>query len=145
MQVTHQDHVLDDARERFDYARCHGWLTAAYWSIGITRAEVERGFENSTLIAGAYRDGQQNACLRVVSDRVRFAYLMDVFVDPSVRFRGLGKALVRFALEHPDLSLVLKWMLATADAHDVYRGIGFSAIDNAERLMVIERPRPWIR
>ncbi|HYO97999.1 MAG TPA: hypothetical protein VER33_26025 [Polyangiaceae bacterium] len=75
MQLAHMDYVLDDALDRFDFARCQGWLTRAYWSEGIGEGEVRLGFSNSTLVVGAYRDGVQVACLRLISDRVRFAYL----------------------------------------------------------------------
>lgn len=144
MQTRHQDIELDDALERFDFARCHGWLTDAYWSIGISHVEVERGFRHSTLVVGAYRDGEQLGCLRLVSDRTRFAYFMDVFVDPSARGNGLGRAMVRFALEHPDLALVYRWVLATNDAHDVYRALGFGEIDHPERWLTLGRPRQWL-
>jgi len=145
MQVTYGDFVLDDALERIDFAVCHGWLSGSYWSPGITRAEVEHGFRNSTLVVGAYREGVQVGCLRVASDRTRFAYVMDVFVEPGSRSQGLGKALMRFALEHPDLALVYKWLLGTADAHDVYRALGFDNVVQPERLMSLERSRPWIK
>lgn len=144
MQVQHGEHVIDDALARFDFERCHGWLTGAYWSLGITRAEVERGFSLSTLVVGAYAGQRQDGCLRVTSDQTRFAYIMDVFVDPAQRGRGLGRALVRFALEHPSLSLVLRWMLGTNDAHGVYRELGFEVLPNPERWMTLRRPRPWL-
>ncbi len=136
---------LDDALARFDFACVQGWPKDAYWSVGITREEVEHGFRNSTLVAGAYRGTQQVGCLRVVSDCTRFAYLMDVFVAPEERGRGLGRALVRFALEHPTLRSVYQWVLATADAHEVYRPLGFAAPPNPERYMVLSRPRDWLR
>jgi GNAT superfamily N-acetyltransferase len=143
--VTYEEFVLDDALERFDFAACHAWLTSAYWSPGITRAEVEHGFHNSALVAGAYRDDIQVACMRVASDRTRFAYVMDVFVDPGSRGRGLGKALMRFALEHPELALVYKWLLGTADAHELYRAVGFDDFPRPERLLYLERSRPWLK
>lgn len=136
---------LDDSLSRFDFERVHGWLTGAYWSVGITREEVEHGFQHATLVVGAYRASQQIGCLRVVSDRTRFAYLMDVFVAPAARGHGLGRALVRFALDHPSLSLVYQWTLATADAHDVYAALGFAAPPHPERQMVLARPRDWLR
>jgi GNAT superfamily N-acetyltransferase len=142
--MAHGPFVLDDSFGRLDLDRIHGWLTNAYWSQGITRAEVERGFGGSTLVAGAYRDGVQVGCMRAVSDRTRFAYLMDVFVDPAVRGQGLGQALVRFALEHPELRLVYQWLLGTVDAHAVYERVGFAALSNPERLMALRRSRPWI-
>ena len=135
---------LDDSLSRFDFARVHGWLSQAYWSPGITRAEVEHGFRNSTLVAGAYRESQQTGCLRIVSDRTRFAYLMDVFVAPEARGRGVGRALVRFALAHPSLRLVYQWTLATADAHEVYAALGFTPPEHPERYMVLSRPRDWV-
>ncbi|HWO12263.1 MAG TPA: GNAT family N-acetyltransferase [Polyangiaceae bacterium] len=144
MQASHQDQELDDGLDRFDFGRCHTWLTAAYWSVGISRAEVERGFRNSTLVVGTYQGGEQTGCLRVISDRTRFAYFMDVFVDPAARGRGLGRAMVRFALEHPDLAPVYRWLLATHDAHGVYRALGFIELEHPEYLLGLDRPRAWL-
>ncbi len=135
---------LDDALKRFDFAEVHGWLSGAYWSVGITRREVEHGFAASTLVVGAYQGARQVGCLRVVSDRTRFAYLMDVFVAPAARRRGLARALVLFALDHPSLRLVYQWNLATDDAHDVYAALGFAAPQRPERYMVLSRPRDWM-
>lgn len=144
MQLAHGEYWIDDALDRFDFATCHAWLSSSYWSPGISRVEVEHGFKNSTLVLGAYSENAQVGCLRVVSDRTRFAYFMDVFVDERHRGRGLGRALVKSAVEHPDLRLVYKWTLATADAHGVYREVGFSSLPEPERWMYLERPRPWL-
>lgn len=144
MRLCHSGFVLDDHIDRFDFARCHGWLSSAYWSPGVTRAEVERAFRRSSFVAGLYRGDQQVGCARLVTDFTRFAYFMDVFVDPALRGRGLGRALVRFALEHPELSLVYKWTLATADAHGVYRGVGFHDLTEPTRWMSLERRRDWL-
>jgi GNAT superfamily N-acetyltransferase len=144
MLAIHRDCELDDTLERFDFERCHTWLAGAYWSIGITRADVEHGFRHSSLVVGAYRDGAQLGCLRVISDRTRFGYFSDVFVDPSARGVGIGRAMVRFALEHPDLALVYRWVLATDDAHDVYRALGFGDLDRPETWLTLRRKREWI-
>ena len=144
MRIFHSDCELDDSPGRFDYTRCHAWLTTAYWSLGISRADVEHGFRHSTLVVGAYHDGEQRGCLRVISDRTRFAYFSDVFVDPAARGRGLGRVMVRFALEHPDLALVYGWMLATDDAHGVYKALGFAELEHPERWLTLRRPRAWL-
>ena len=144
MQLVQGSHVLDDDLQRFDFERCHAWLTGTYWTPGITRAEVERGFARSALVVGAYDGARQDGCLRVVSDQTRFAYIMDVFVDEGQRGRGLGRALVRFALEHPSLELVQRWLLGTNDAHEVYRKLGFSELPDPARWMTLKRPRAWL-
>lgn len=144
MRAPHHDYELDDALQRFDFARCHAWLSGAYWSVGITRADVEHGFRNSSLVVGAYRDGEQLGCLRVISDRTRFAYLSDVFVAPSARGLGLGRAMVRFALDHPELALVYRWLLATDDAHGVYRALGFGELEHPDTWLTLRRQRAWL-
>ncbi|MEN9579012.1 MAG: hypothetical protein RJA70_2021 [Pseudomonadota bacterium] len=134
---------LSDDRGRIDFDLVHRWLTATYWSPGISRGEVFECAVGSSLLVGAYAPGgAQIGYARVASDRVRFGYLMDVFVTEEFRGRGLGKALVRFALEHPDHRAVYKWLLGTRDAHSVYADVGFTPIAHPEVWMTLDKGWP---
>ena len=136
---VHQDYVIDDDMARIDWRRVHAWLTSSYWSPGITRARVERGARHSALVLGAFLGGEQVAYLRVISDKTRFAYLCDIWVEAGHRGRGLARAMVRYAMEHPEFSSVA-WLLATADAHGVYRPLGFAPLEQPQRWMTC-KPR----
>jgi GNAT superfamily N-acetyltransferase len=59
-----------------------------------------------------------------------------VFVDPGHRRQGLAKAIVRFALDHPEHADIDKWFLRTKDAHEVYRPLGFQQNVDPEAWMV---------
>lgn len=128
--------------ERIDFERVHGWLSETYWSPGVSRERVERAARNSAMVVGAYRAGEQVGYLRIVSDRTTFAWICDVFVDESARGRGLARAMVQFALGHPDYQGLRRWVLATRDAHGVYAEIGFEPLPNPEKWM-IHVPNPW--
>lgn len=133
---------IDDALERIDFDRVHGWLASTYWSPGIAREKVERAARNSSLVLGAYKNGTQAGYLRVVSDRATFAWVCDVFVDDAHRGQGLARAMVRFALAHPEHQELRRWLLATQDAHGVYEACGFRLIDNPERWMFLRPNNP---
>lgn len=112
-----------------DFVRVHGWLSSSYWTPGIERERVERAAWNSALVLSAFApDGVQAGFLRVVSDRTRFAYLCDVWVDESHRGHGLARTMVRHAMEHPDFVTVSTWTLGTKDAQQVYAPLGFRDI-----------------
>jgi len=64
----------------------------------------------------------------VVTDRATFAYLADVFVLDEHRGQGIGKWLLEVILSHPDLQGLRRWMLATRDAHDLYRRYAFTEL-----------------
>ena len=134
-KLNRDNYEIDAAISRVDWVRVHGWLTTSYWTPGISRERVERAARNSALVVGAYTPEGQVGFLRVVSDRTRFAYLADVWVDEAHRGHGLARAMVRFALQHPEFNSVSCWMLATADAHGVYRELGFGPLAQPERWM----------
>ena len=136
MIAPFNEYEIDEDQARLDFGRVHAWLTETYWSPGISRERVERAARFSSLAVGAYRNGEQTGYLRVVSDRTRFAYLCDVYVDAAHRGRGLGKALVRFALAHPEHQNLRRWLLVTRDAHGVYRDIGFETLPNPENWLL---------
>jgi hypothetical protein len=52
--------------------------------------------------------------------------------------------MVRFLLEHPDLSLVYRVALVTNDAHGTYAALGFGPLAHPERWMTLERKRSWL-
>jgi len=129
------EYEIDDALERVDLARVHSWLETTYWSPGVSHEIVERAARNSSLVIGAYLDSTQVAYARIVSDRATFAWICDVFVDEPHRAKGLARAMISFALAHPEHQNLRRWLLATRDAHGVYRELGFEPLTNPERWM----------
>ena len=132
---------LDENLERVDFAKVHGWLTTSYWSPGVTHEKVEKAAHGSSLVVGAYKDGEQVGYMRVISDQTTFAWIADVFVDEAHRGQGLARAMVRYALEHPQHQGLRRWVLATLDAHGVYQGVGFEPLPYPERFMFFA-PQP---
>ncbi|MFC0007826.1 GNAT family N-acetyltransferase [Micromonospora siamensis] len=129
--------------DRLDLDRVHHWLsTDAYWALGRDRATVERAFAGS-IGYGVYRpgDGVQVAVARVVTDRVTFAWLSDVYVDREQRGRRLGSWLAGAVRDHLAELGVRRILLSTADAHEVYRRIGFAPVDPG-RFMQLDRRAP---
>jgi GNAT superfamily N-acetyltransferase len=122
---------------RLDIDMIHGFLQNSYWAKGRRRSVVERSITNS-LCFGVYQAGRQVAFARVVSDRAVFAYLMDVFVIPECRGRGIAKALMRSVVGHPELQNLRVFLLATRDAHDLYTKFGFRPLAAPERWMAIQ-------
>ena len=123
-------------KSRLDLDVIHDFLQTSYWAKGRARSVIERAIQNS-LCFGVYVDGRQVAFARVVSDRAVFAYLMDVFVLPEFRGRGISKALMRVILAHPELQNLRVFLLATADAHGLYSQFGFEPLTEPERWMAI--------
>ena len=103
--------------------------------IAISREAVEKSIKNS-LYFGVYEEKKQIGFARVISDYATSALLKDVFILESYRGQGLGKYLVQYILEYPQLRDVSKWMLETQDAHGLYRRYGFENSTKPERIMM---------
>jgi GNAT superfamily N-acetyltransferase len=132
-------YLLTSDRTRVDVGRVHTWLCdESYWAAGRDRDLVARSIEGSRPYS-VLTDSGQVAFARVVTDGATFAWLCDVFVDAGHRGRGLGRWLVDSIVEDLSAEGVLRFLLATADAHEVYRRAGFAALDGADRFMEIDR------
>jgi GNAT superfamily N-acetyltransferase len=128
---------------RLDIPLIHDFLTTTYWARGIPRAIVEKSIQNS-LCFGAYHDHRQVGLARVITDRATFAYIADVFVLPGHRGRGVAKMIIRAILEHPDLQVIRRFLLATQDAHGLYRQVGFQPLEHPEHFMTIGKPDVYL-
>ena len=128
----------DPARLNLDTIR--GFLARSYWAADRPRDVVERSLENS-LVFGIYDGERQVGLARVVTDFSTFGWVGDVFVDEAYRSQGIGKWLMATILEHPGLRQVRRLLLATRDAHALYRQFAFLDLNEPERWM--ERMLPY--
>ncbi|GGQ82188.1 GNAT family N-acetyltransferase [Couchioplanes azureus] len=132
-------YVLTTDAARVDVDRVHQWLCEqSYWAAGRAYDEVRRSIEGSRPYS-VFAGGDQVAVARAVTDGATFAWICDVFVDVGHRGRGLGGWLVDSILEDLSAVGVPRFLLATKDAHEVYRRSGFEVLEGADRYMEIDR------
>jgi len=126
-------------RARLDVDLIHRFLSRSYWATGRSRETVVRAIQNS-LCFGVYEGHEQIAFGRVITDYATFGYVADVFVVPEWRGKGAGKLLVDAIARHPDLQTLQTMLLATQDAHGLYKQFGFEVLGYPERMMGRWRP-----
>ena len=141
---ANREYEISTDPARIDLSVVHGFLSQSYWSPGVPVDVLQRGIENS-LCFGIYRGKTQVGFARVITDRATFAYLADVFVLESHRGLGLSKWLMECIMAHPDLQDLRRWMLATRDAHELYRKYGFTPLAKPDRIMEKHDPEVYSR
>ena len=132
-----QEYEISTEKTRLNLDLIHDYLSnRSYWAQGRSFEATKKSIEHS-LCFGLYDGNQQVGFTRVVTDYATFAWLCDVFVIESHRGRGLGKAMVARAVAHPELQGLKLFLLATRDAHELYRQYGgFKALPKPEKWMV---------
>jgi GNAT superfamily N-acetyltransferase len=134
------DYTLTRDAARIDLDRLFVWLSVeSYWAAGRDRDTIERSVAGSLPYAVLSPDGAFVAFARVVTDGATFAWICDVYVDAGHRGRGLGTWLVDSIVDDLTEAGILRMLLATKDAHDVYRRSGFEVLEGADRFMEIDR------
>ena len=141
IEVHRDQFTISTDPARLDTDAIVDFLTRAYWAKGRPRERTERALTNS-LVFGLYHGKKLIGLARVISDYSIFAYLCDVFIHEDYRAHGLGKWLMETVHNHPDLQGLRRWILATRDAHGLYRQFGWDALANPEGWMEILHPFP---
>ncbi|HEV7842087.1 MAG TPA: GNAT family N-acetyltransferase [Pyrinomonadaceae bacterium] len=143
------DYLISTDGARLDWDVIHGYLSGeSYWAKGRSIETIRRSVENS-LPFGIYKAGRQVGFARVVTDYATFAWIADVFVLEEFRGQGLSKWLMEVMLAHPELQGFRRWVLATKDAHGLYKQYGFTNLLKPERWMerhdpqTAEKPDYW--
>jgi GNAT superfamily N-acetyltransferase len=126
------EYELSTDKSRIDHVTVWRFLHGSYWAEGIPQETVSKSIEHS-LVFGAYVEGAQVGFARVITDRTTFAYLADVFVAPEHRGAGLGKALMHFIMDDPNVQGLRRFVLATRDAHGLYARYGFTLLAQPDR------------
>jgi GNAT superfamily N-acetyltransferase len=129
------EYLISTDKSKLNVEAIHDYLChKSYWAKGRSLERVKKSIDNS-ICFGLY-DSEENMLgfARVVTDKVVFAYLMDLFIFDEHQGKGFGTKLVKHIVEHPDLQVRL-WFLATKSAHGLYEKFGFSGLPDPERYM----------
>jgi N-acetylglutamate synthase-like GNAT family acetyltransferase len=128
--------------KNMDFKTVTEMLAKAFWSTGMKIDEVKKGASNSALVMGVFYNHNQIGYARVISDKTRFAYILDVYVHENYRKSGVGQLMINSILKSEDLKDVYQWFLITRDAHGVYRKCGFKTLSRPDDWLEIKFERP---
>jgi GNAT superfamily N-acetyltransferase len=137
METQRGRFTISTENVRLDIDFIHDYLSQrSYWAQGRPREVVEKAIANS-LNFGVYDEMEQVGFGRLVTDYATFAWLCDVFIAEAYQGRGLGKWLLSTIVLHPELERLKYIVLATRDAHELYRKYGdFEPIRFPNRMMM---------
>lgn len=141
-EETNGDYYISTDKQKIDVAAVFDYLSnQSYWAKGIPIAIVKRSIDNS-MCFGVYEksSNKQIGFARMITDHATFAYLADVYILEGHRKKGLSKWLMHFIMNHPELQGLRRIMLATRDAHGLYKQFGFTSSKTPENLMEIRIP-----
>jgi GNAT superfamily N-acetyltransferase len=135
MRKTRDNYEIDTDKRRLDLAAIHRFLSEeSYWAQNRPMEKTLTAIENS-ICFGVYLGREQIGFARVVSDRATFAYIGDVYIVEAHRGLGLSKWLMKTVVEMPDLQGLRRWVLATRDAHGLYKQFEFDELRHPDRWM----------
>ncbi|WP_313269900.1 GNAT family N-acetyltransferase [Epilithonimonas vandammei] len=141
--VNQQDFYISTDKSKMDIEIIHKYLSEeSYWAKGISKEIVEKSVANSFCFGVFYHD-RQIGFAKVITDFTTIAYLGDVFILDKFRGLGLSKLLMETIMHHPELQGLRRWILLTADAHELYRKFGWSNINDSSRWMEVHTKHPY--
>ena len=144
MDFVKDGFTISTEKEKLDIELIHSFLNRTYWAEGISKETIRRSIEGS-LCFGVFENDKQVGFARMITDKATFAYLADVFIIEDYRGRGLSKWLMEVIMSHPDLQGLRRMILATKDAHGLYKQFGFTPLINVDRWMHILDPDVYKR
>ena len=128
MEVLYQHYLITDDKKGIFPKSVKKLLDTSYWAPNRSLDVIEKTIQNSICV-GVFDEEELIAFARVVTDKAVFAWIADVIVDTAHRGKGIGKEMIRFIQNHPDIPAHSQ-LLRTRDAHGLYEKYGFTKNDN---------------
>jgi GNAT superfamily N-acetyltransferase len=139
MEWHKESFTITTDKTKINSETVHEFLSHSYWAEGIPIDVVKKCIEGS-LCFSVLEGAKQIGFARVITDEASFAYLADVFILEPYRGRGLSKWLIEVIMGYPSLQGLRRFMLATRDAHGLYRQFGFTPLTAVDRWMQKHNP-----
>ncbi len=134
-----QGYKISSDKKNMNIKVIHDYLSRSYWSKDIPLKIVQKAIDNS-LCFGVFLEEEQVGFSRIVTDSATFAYIADVFILEEHQAKGLSKWLMNTMLNHPEVKNIRRILLATRDAHGLYKQFDFKELSSPQFFMELHRP-----
>ena len=132
-EIIYRDERILDERIVCDFFTRH-----ATWKVHAEPEKWKKSVENSSAVISAWDDGDLIGLTRGISDRVRYAQVLEVLVHPAYRGSGIGRELVTRLINQPAMC-VRGVILGTPTMKDFYESVGFKCVNDEAFFMVMVR------
>lgn len=89
------DFKVSTEKKHVDIDILHNMLSRSYWAKGRSRADVKKSVANS-LCFSLLKDEKQVGFVRVLTDTMAYAIILDMIIGEDFRGRGLGRWMMPF-------------------------------------------------
>jgi N-acetylglutamate synthase-like GNAT family acetyltransferase len=138
---------ITDNKDDMDIDAIHEYLSRSYWAKDVPKSVVTKAVKNSLCFAVLASETnntdskeKQVGFARLINDSATFAYLADVYILEEHRGNGLSKQLMATIVKHRQLQGLRRIMLATKDAHGLYKQYGFTELTDQTMFMQLWTP-----
>ncbi len=120
--------IVSSEKKHVDIDVLHNMLRSSYWAKDRSREAVQKSVETS-LCFSLLKNENLIGFVRVLTDTMAYAIILDMIIKEEFRGQGLGKWMMRCICEHPTVE-ALRQLLWTGDAEDFYRQTGFEVMSD---------------
>ena len=120
------NYTISSESKHVDIDTLHDMLKISYWAKDRSREAVEKSVETS-LCFSLFKDKKQIGFVRVLTDTMAYAIILDMIIIEEFRGQGLGKWMMQCVCDHTEIK-PLRQALWTGDADDFYRQTGFKEV-----------------
>ena len=136
LDFNFNNYLFSFDKEKIDADAVYKYLSEeSYWAKNIPLDTVLRSIEHSICLGIYDVNNTLVGFGRIITDQATFAYLADVFILEAHRGKGLSKKMVEAFCHLADQFGLRRMMLATQDAHGLYKQFGFEQLTNPETIM----------
>jgi GNAT superfamily N-acetyltransferase len=104
----------------------------SYWGKNTDRGAIVKSIENSLCYSVLFNN-EFIGFARIITDYSTFKYLCDVFILPDYQDKGIGKKLMQFIIDDPEIKDG-GFLLLAREAHNFYAKFGFLPADTNKEL-----------
>jgi GNAT superfamily N-acetyltransferase len=123
MEYFYGEYLISDDKSKIISGEVKKLLSTSYWAKDRDEEIIKKTIANSHCI-GVYFEKCQVGFARIVTDYAVYAWIADVIIDKEHRGKGLGKKIIEFIQNIPEIPKTTQ-MLRTQDAHSLYEKYGF--------------------